>query len=292
MAEPLTSAAGLVASYFVLTGGTYKLFEKTDDVVSKEAKEKVSEWLRGHESAEGVTARVSRIFSTAFDSVFGTRLFSWRMFARSCLASMLCMLLALTMWAVLRPGEFTAWRLLWSQDRREFNVGLIGLVFGGVVNFIPDYCSLLKTRSFIGLLSRASGFPSMTAILAADACISAGLGLLTFTLLTGYFLGEWDKVLGYIWLYVLPLRADASGPPAGAFFYASFFTSFWLWLSALAAIILRFGQLLSSTRKFFAWLVKINEKPFKAIGVVALGMETVVFTVLAVVVGIRSIWHT
>jgi hypothetical protein len=93
----------------------------------------------------------------------------------------------------------------------------------------------------------------------------------------------WDLVL---------LKADPDFPlPMSTWLYATFFTSFWLWLSALAAIVLRFGQLMAWTRRLFTWAVRIDEKPFRAVGVVVLGIETVVFSLLAVIVGARSIWQ-
>jgi hypothetical protein len=388
--ESITGAAALFASYLVVTGGTYKLFEKTDDIVSREAKEKAAEWLRGGKG-EAVTIRISRLFSNAFDSVFGSE-FPPDTYAKSCLASLVCILLSLCVWASLRPTEFLAW-IHGSVPLRDLAATL---ALGGGLNFIPDYLSLIKTRAFITLLSRKAGFLSGVAILAADACVSVGLGLLAFMLLSALefasgsmnsemllavlsvtgvcwiiamlaaalsfgqstllktqwfrfhlqlymlaavlplilvgdvfqllgvfdwhtagerlvkwfghsirnnivgheraFLGRswgdkfWSVFWNTVWESVVSLRAPTPETlPRGLWFYATFFTSFWLWLSALAAIILRLGQAVSATRKFFNWFVKIDEKPFKAIGLAALGVETMVFLVLALIMGVRSV---
>jgi hypothetical protein len=291
MAEPLTSSAALLTSYFVLTGGTWKLFDKVDDLVSKDAKEKASEWLRGDKSAEVMTARVSRIFSTAFDSLFGTRLFTFRAFGKSCLASLACVVLSFSIAATLHPRDFLAFA---RSDDLLSNLTTI-LIVGAILNFIPDYISLIKTRIFIGVLNRARSLLLMPVVLVADACISAALSVLALvvaSLLLSQDI-DWNAFIFEAFPRMLTLKfsSDEGRIPEGLFLYATFFTSFWLWLSALAAIMLRFGQLLASTRRLFTWLVKIDDKPFKAIGVASLGIETVVFAVLAVVVGIRSIWH-
>jgi hypothetical protein len=297
--ESVSSIAGF-ATYLGVTGFTYKLFEKTDDIVSKEAKKKTAEWLRG-EKSEGLPTRVSRIFSNAFDAVFGTRLLSFRAFFRSCLASLACMLLAFFLWGTLRPGEFLAL----ASDRITFMVDVVlTLLLGAIFNFLPDYLSLIKTRAFIGLLNRTSGLVSSVAILAVDAFFSAGLGLLFF-FVGGFVIyasavsfegkhvvvsPDWPYIAKVVWNNILLLKKTSDTPvPVGVWFYATFFTSFWLWLSALAVIILRVGQLLAWTRNLFTWAVRIDEKPFKAIGVAALGVETLVFLVLALAMGLRSV---
>jgi hypothetical protein len=309
MAEPITSSAALLTSYFVLTGGTWKLFDKVDDLVSKEARQKVSEWLRGENSVEGLTTRASRMFSTAFDSVFGTRLLSFRAFGRSCLASMACLLLAFSIWAWMRPSQLQSWITFMHSSYSKtvatqsysptiialayiVVVGIVGIFFC-VTNFVPDYLSLIKTRAFIALLNRTSNIFLKIAILIADACVSAGLSLLALILLYVLIKGDkWTVLWKDMFLYILPLSVEGHDVPIGMCFYATFFTSFWLWLTALGATILRLGHLTTSVRKFFTWLVRVDEKPFKAVGVAALGIETVAFAALAVVAGIQTVWHT
>jgi hypothetical protein len=310
MAEPLTTSAALLTSYFVLTGGTWKLFDKVDDLISKEAKDRAAEWLRGEGGPEGLTTRMSRIFSNAFDSVFGTKLFSFRMFWRSCLASLACFVLLWLIWAALRPGEFhdvlapiSSYVAKLSPQRAVITVGimivivpLLTVIAVGTQNFITDYICLIKSRAFIALLTRSRSLRTKVAILTVDTCISAGLGLLTYVFIYHFLLKwGWDQTWTNFWTYVLPMKAipvkaGSSGPMSG-YFYATLFTSFWLWLTALGAFVLRLGQFMTSTRKLFTWLVRIDEKPFRAIGIAALGIETVVFAVLAVIVGVRSIWH-
>ena len=56
----------------------------------------------------------------------------------------------------------------------------------------------------------------------------------------------------------------------GVFFYSTFFTSVWLWLFALSQLLIRFLSKVEPLRKFFfGYLLPVEERPFRSIGIVA-----------------------
>jgi hypothetical protein len=201
-----------------------------------------------------------------------------------------------SVWVALRPEDF----LHWIRGKGFVFAVVVTVIFlVPITNFLPDYLSLIKTRKLVELLNRTQCVSLKIVILGVDAVLSAGFGLVTLTLLVQILsaaltMGGTPDDPNYL---LDMLRAAIGISPfggnglsyVGLWFYATFFTSIWLWLTALGASILRFGHVMTSTRKVFAWLFKIDEKPFRAIGAVVLAIETIAFAASAVVMGIRSL---
>jgi len=80
-----------------------------------------------------------------------------------------------------------------------------------------------------------------------------------------------------------PLTVRISGPPWGIFFYSTFFTSVWVWLYALAGGLLKLAQALGVAWRGLRWLLDIEQKPLRSMGLVANLLITLVYLVMPIV---------
>jgi hypothetical protein len=84
---------GIAAAIFT---ATYTFFQKTEENCSKEFRDTVAAWLANSRVS---IANGPQFFGKVFDVVFGDRHFSFSCFIRSCVASVCCMIVALTLMA-------------------------------------------------------------------------------------------------------------------------------------------------------------------------------------------------
>lgn len=114
----------LAGSWVTTTGELWKLFERIDKVASPEAKGAVSSWLRNLDVSEAF-ASWPATFAAAFDSVFGKKHFTLRCFYRSCIASLVAVIIVTLVWCALRPNQF----IMYLQSKGGYvfpNILLLG----------------------------------------------------------------------------------------------------------------------------------------------------------------------
>jgi len=133
-----------VAAWGATIGAVWFLFEKAEDTVTPEIKQGISGWLRKLDPA-GRLSNWPSMFAAVFDRVFGERHLSWRCFWRSCVASLVAVIIPTLVWAAIRPVEMTSFIQQYTKG------GAIWGIFGisAILNFLPDYISLLESRYII-----------------------------------------------------------------------------------------------------------------------------------------------
>ena len=70
--------------------------------------------------------------------------------------------------------------------------------------------------------------------------------------------------------------------PFGIFFYSTYFTSVWLYLFIAASIATKLLYSLGRTGNRVMASLKIEEKPFQSMGLVVVGLLTLVFAIYAI----------
>lgn len=136
----IISLFGLAASWFLVTGLIWKLFDRIEKVATDEAKEKTNTWLHNVNPGERLHY-LSDMFGNSFDSVFGEKHLSWKCFFRSGVASVLSAIAVLFFWVGLNPVEGE--NFIKGFDSKMI---ITFAVVVGIINLIPDYISLLQSR--------------------------------------------------------------------------------------------------------------------------------------------------
>ena len=296
-----------VALWATVAGGIWFLFDKTEQTVPESVRAQTVHWLTAG-SVRDVMDEVPKVFQVVFDKVFGERHLTWTCFYRSCFASLLAVGLVLIGWFATRPEA----RALAGEP--AFIRSVLWLVFfTGLLNFIPDYLSLLETRF---VLKRWAGRWRTRTLLLSDAVFTAAISFLviSFSMSLVYgsgvilYVGDEDAAssmtvdvrsvaLGSAWdqfvdmatfqeeygEIALSVRASddvVSGEvpiPVGVFFYSAFITSAWLWLFALATLVLRWISFVGEKFRPLAEAMGYRETPFRAVGYASILVVTAVF---------------
>lgn len=269
-----------VGLWAAVTGGVWTLFARIETVISPEARTAVSRWLRNLDLA-GALPNWPAAFAVVFDRVFGERHFSWRCFSRSCVASYAGVLIVTLIWGVLRPTQFTAF----FEDADTSYLFLFPL-FTGILNVVPDYCSLLETRYVIRWMSRERSVVRILGFLAIDfaftLAIASGAWFLMYMGFS-FFVGGPDLDVEYmfiVWKEGLILSAGSSEDiTLGIFLYSTFFTSVWVWLYALSGLIVKLGQYLGLGFSWLRAILDIENKPLRSMGMVLNILITILFLI-------------
>jgi len=185
--------------------------------------------------------------------------------------------------------------------------------FTGLLNFIPDYISLLETR---WLLRRGAGRWKTRNILLADALFTAGISFLLIRLSLGLVYGsgvvllpagdnsaqemavsvrevdfgsEADQLLDMVTFsedygkVTFALQASSENTfgevpiPVSIFFYSAFVTSAWLWLFALATIVIQGLVFLGERARPLVRAFGYEHTPFRAVGYASIVVVTLFF---------------
>jgi hypothetical protein len=268
----LNSPPGQVVAGGVLFGVVYKLFERVENVLTDDTKLEIAVWLLGVKSAEKVTSW-PRTFSKVFDAVFGLKHLSIVCFFRSCIVSSAILFLCYLHSFLQLRARLPTLHLTWHGTALVLGVGILA-------NAMPDYLSLLKTRSLIGVLPAAPQ-RLWILVLALDVGIDvifAYLSLIFATVLL-LFLTAGDYAQAVTMLpWSISEAVHFRSPPEFLFwFYPAFFTSVWLWLYASSGFILtiagRFDLGLNWLNRHF----DVEKKPLQSIGLVSAALVAVAY---------------
>jgi hypothetical protein len=96
IAKLINSPPAQLAAGAVLAGTVWKVFERTENLLSGTTKFEVAVWLVGLDLGKKVINWPST-FSRVFDRVFGERHLSWKCFGRSCLTSFISVVVLVLM---------------------------------------------------------------------------------------------------------------------------------------------------------------------------------------------------
>ncbi|NIR86336.1 hypothetical protein GWO13_01720, partial [Candidatus Bathyarchaeota archaeon] len=235
-----------VGTFLAFCGFIYKLFEKGDDLINDDAKQQLKSWILRLKPTEKMQNWPST-FAHWFDRVFGEKHLSWRCFFRSCLASLVAVVLVTLVWAALRPQELRlilkGFWLAPSMLKLTQNI----LFYFLVLNLLPDYVSLLETRYMIKLMAKSNSVIRHITLLVLDAVvtmfIAAVLPLLLALFSVSMVSAQPISLQTYL-AEVLPLTSNSliigfGAPFLAICFYTAFLTSVWIWLYALSAVLLK-----------------------------------------------------
>lgn len=276
----------LLAAWATLIGGVWLLFSAIEATTTSVAKRKVADWLNSiaTKSISQTIVESPRWFIEAFDRIFGDRHLSLRCFSRSCVASIMAVLVITIMWVVLDPTSF---KRFFSSE------GVAGifaiLVFALMLNLVPDYLSLLETRLILRRVAHA-GAKSLIVVMILDVIITGGIffcWVVAIFLILALVIGEpvgvnVDEYLEF--LSGLILFRVYEDPPItlGIFFYSTYFTSVWLHLFIVSSVATNLLYSLGRIGNWVMALLDIEGKPFQSMGLIAVGLLTIAFAIYAI----------
>jgi len=152
--------------------GVMKFFDAVGDRLNEGSKKEIARWLRvKNVDTEIIADEVAGwpdTFAKVFDRVFGTKHLSWRCFLRSTLASYAVVAVMWSLRALTHPGE------LGFDSLKDWLV-LAAFVF--VLNALPDYCSLLKSRIILRWMRISPSFYRRIVLLLAELLLTGVIGL-------------------------------------------------------------------------------------------------------------------
>ena len=300
-------AESYMALWATVTGGTWFLFDKAERSLSPAVRARTARWLRGLSPGE-LVGGIPDAFRLMFDKLFGERHLTWKCFYRSCFASLVAVGTGLALWLLGRPeAAFLA------SDPAFVRAALWLVFFTGLLNFVPDYISLLETRFLLGSMA---GRRRLATILLADLVFTATISFVLIRLSMGLVYGSgvvlfdlgspeaatmrvenedisfgnlrdqlvdmitMDESWGDVSLSLAVSGEDTSGEipvPVGIFFYSAFVTSAWLWLFTLATLLVRFVSGLGRAFRPLLRLLDYERAPFRALGYVSAVMISGIF---------------
>jgi hypothetical protein len=277
--------SAVFASYGVLTGTIWKLFDRAGKFAPDETKRQLARWLL-EAAPHRRLATLAGLFAKAFEAVFGARHLSWTCFWRSAAASMSVVVAVTLIWIALRPEELAE-----VTDKSEF---VSFFAFALIMNVFPDYLALLKTRYVIRAIKPGATFGA-SLLLVLDAMMSGLLGLLilseleyfgdsllSFGFPVSYLLSFYDTLRAFPRIVSLHVT-EGFEFPQGAFWYATFLTSVWVWLYIGSAVILSSQRVIGWAWRWLPRIVKVEEFPYSALALVSIALVTTAYLIGAAV---------
>jgi hypothetical protein len=254
-----------VATLPSLVGGIIKCFDFFDSMLNPAGRKATADWLKNLPQ-ESDACNWSGAFSGVVDLTFGKRPFSLCFFLRSCVASLIAFGLTL----IFKVGFHPGWDHLWAM----LGVGLL-------VNAIPDYSSLLISRSILREMTkdprpgRVLGLIFLDILLkifSATLIIYAGGVIIHYLLSWGHsvrWTEPWSQSLGVLGEFYdgFPFPTRAGSPPLYEIcFYSSFFTSLWLCLYIVGGAITKAIYGSAKLWRIVVPFIDLDQTPLKSIG--------------------------
>ena len=281
----------ICGSWVAISGAIWKVAERADQVVSPKGKQVTADWLES-DNLGPLVGIWADVLAHSFDNVFGKKPLSWRFFRNSCCASVVSVLLVAAVWAAMRPQQFLSFVHVENLGIDIFS----SFLAMGILNFVPDYLSVVKGRMIIARLQRTQSRLAAILLVACDMAVSAAIGFLALFALS-FMVGTdfrhgMSKVLtslpgsAYNFLHyfahtVLPLQANPGYPATGSWFYATFFTSLWVLLHVASGALLRIGNSIGWVSRVTKTFLNIREQPMFSLAVIARAIVTISYIGIA-----------
>ena len=176
MEVPLPSFFVSIVSWLGLLGGIWALFERAETVASSQTKESVARWLRSLDFTQ-FAIDFPKTFEHIFDSIFGSRHLSFRCFFRSCLGSMVLVVIVTLIWGAIRFDEFMAF---YKASSSVLWLLVIFVLVISVLNLIPDYISLLESRYVIRWMSKSQSVAKILFLIVLDIFVTISISTIVF----------------------------------------------------------------------------------------------------------------
>jgi len=242
---------GIVLGFFVLL----------EEVVQPEVKVEISKWLHNLQ-IEGLLSNWPAQFAALFDSIFGKRHLSWRCFVRSCIASLVSVVLAVFLFVLF---------LRIKIDKELLGLTPFVLFLAVIFNFIPDYLSLLESRYVIQWMSKHNSTIRILILIVFDLIataiiwfVSAIIVLNVINYAINLYAGKDVERVLYSFMFfvstaivIFPLLCSA------------FFTSIWVWLYGTAGLVVKSVNKIGFCANLVKTFLNIEKRPLSSIGIVA-----------------------
>jgi len=259
-----------IATGLAVGGGFLGMAWKADELLSDEIKEDIGLWLLCAEpkTAERYARKWPKYISTLFDQIFGEKHLSWKCFRRSCVASLVSFIIF----------TFIYFQTSAPLDLVEDNGWLITILTIGflstILNFLPDYFSLLETRVIIYRLRNSKLVIHQLFWLLVDLILTMIIIAFVFNIfaLAIILLTDIDRPTVFeltIGLYELALFGyGGSSNFFGIYIWTTFVTSVWVWLYFLAQLVTRLLEPIRPSIKFLQYALPIEKYPLRSVGAV------------------------
>ena len=276
--EKLATAFGI---YIAICGFVWLVFVRLEPLLKKDTRDKIASWVSGSKHGDADN-RWPATFAVVFDRVFTEKHLSWGCFWRSCVASLLAVVL---MTAILFVVNSSVRNFLWGDPKMILAIG----VGAGILNLLPDYLSLLETRFVLRWMAKGgAGAFKLFGWLIFDAVVTLGI-FTTVVLAFALFLDDdLVAVVDTIVLYLLSIfGAQGMEAVGGIFLYSTFFTSVWIWLYVFAGIAVRLIYRAKRIQTFVDKHLDVATRPLSVMGVVLIVVFTVAYWPAIAIVGIN-----
>ena len=295
----------------------WTIFDKTEKVMTDDARRSLSNWLKNVKPEEGSQAWV-HIFAGILNRVFGAEYLSWKTFGRSCVASIIALTLMLfiyflkakspfqhlsatpTLVLVWIPATFFVDYVSLCGSRGAISeMGKVGT--GGVIllllgDFILTTIIFVAGASFVLMSLQGTGNAKEIAFLVDPTLVErykdSPNGPRTKEQVEEMIEKQVESLIipSQEVLHAVDLifkgfpfwRAESTAPLFGIFFCSTFITSVWVWLYALGGLVIKAIQYLGfGTAKLRRWL-DIENQPMLAIGYICMLLVTLSFVFILI----------
>ena len=283
---PWIDAASVVA----VAVGVAKAFDWFDGLISDDSRVALWIYLADLPTDERIDSWAT-IFPKLIDKVFGERALSIKFFLRSCIASLLavtaCYLLYLRTHYVapeMAMFEGMGFPHGWTLIRTDsFRVVTYYAIF---LNLVPDYCSLLVSRTIVQLMSKVSSSAVILCLLVTDLILTCSLSFIVIEEGFPFVLSQLSSLIAHeLWLVnspfsvILYMSEYSRIDPISLLrmgdsfvwvcFFSAFFTSVWVWLYVLSIFFIKIAHKLRPLWLKMLPYLDIEKKPMQAIGRIA-----------------------
>ena len=295
-----------------IMGGLWAFAEVAEKGSSRQSKREMAKKIQNFDPVKMLSGWPD-ICTAMFNAVFGRRHFSWKCFRRSLYSSIFFVAITAAILSILQPEAFIFWYELILMLKLS-SIRVI-FIFIFILNLLPDYLSLLKTRYIIDKMRGRDSLCIIFILLFLDFFITVIIAYLsTLSLaalavwftpqslesqLSVYFVmieesGLFFGTLRFFENMFLKIFATAINiVPVilplipvlilSIFFYATFFTSIWVWIFAISCIVLNLAirsnvsVRVNRLKKYY----DIENRPHFSISRIMMQIITLIFLVSA-----------
>jgi len=275
--EKLTTA---FVFYIGICGFVWAGFVRLEGLLKADTRTQIASWVSGSQQQDN-DSRWPATFGVVFDRVFTEKHWSWRCFRRSCVASLLAVVV---MTAVLSMVNRELGNGFWEEPLALITVP----IFAGIFNLFPDYLSLLETRFVLRRMAKGNaGTFKLFGWLIFDAVVTLGIFaaplLAIFLLIPGLEVKGAVEFMtgGLLYLFGVESRDGFFG----IFIYSTFFTSVWVWLYVFAGIAVRLIYRAKRIQTFVDKHLDVATRPLSVMGVVLIVVFTITYWPAIAMVG-------
>jgi hypothetical protein len=269
-------------------GGTVKLFWNADQAFSEEFRKALSDKLLSVRVDHSDAAFLS-FFSHLASSVFGARYVSLRAIAVSSVISITSVFVvwSLDLYVDGRTYEDVFIKADEDERLRQHPV-MVWSVLAGIMmmNCIPDFLALIKTRWIVDKLRRYQSAYWVVLAIAVDVLLVLPLFLsvvfigtfaLMFSalLMAGFPVGISD--IPKLWDIVIDGFTKSGG--AVILLIAAFFSAAWLYVTAIAWCGLRVSTQLHRTTAFLQFALPMKNYPVRSVGLVTAFLAGILYVI-------------